>query len=340
MPLPIEVMSAGTWNGIKFSVNDLKEMAENFGKLKDVIKPPIKLGHTKDETGSPAFGWISDLKVTGRKLVAYAEDIPEILINAIKKRLYRRVSSEVFFDYVYDGKKYGKVFSALALLGAETPAVKDLEDLQAYLSQNTENGTFGRLMVFSMPEQTDDNNNSKGNEDMDVKELEKKLNALTDKVATFSDENVSLKAENKKLKKEQSDAAAKAFEDLKVKNQDALKTFCDDQVKAGKMLPAQRDALVGKVCFSESGNVVIEFDQFKNYVGLAEKVLDKKQVAEGGDGKKGTFADVQEEVDTKVRTFMAEKGEKDYSIALDAVLDSDSDLANRYTEDYAIKKEA
>jgi regulator of replication initiation timing len=339
MPLPIEVMSPGTWNGTKFTIEDLKEMAANFVKLKDVIKPPLKLGHTKDETGKPAFGWISDLKVIGSKLMAYADDIPELLMKAIKKKLYRRVSSEVFFDYVYDGKKYGRVFSGLALLGAETPAVKDLEDLQAYLTQNTDKGTFGKLMVFSMPENI--NNNSKRKEIMplELKDLEKKLELFSDKLDTVSKENVSLKIENDKLKKEKTDSEAKAFEDLKVKSKGDLKSFCDDQVKAGKMLPAQRDALVGKICFSESGNVTIEFDEFKKFVELTGKILEKKEKVEDGKSGDEKFTDVQEEVDHLVTVYMREKKEEDYAAALNVVLE-DKDLAKRYTGDFAIRKEA
>jgi len=339
MTLQIEVMSAGTWNGIKFTIDDLKAMAGNFAKLKEVIKPPIKLGHSADKVGDPALGWISDLKVVGRKLMAYADDIPEILMNAIKKKLYRRVSCEVFFDYKYDGKEYGKVFSALAFLGAETPAVKDLEDLQAYLTQNTENGTFGKLMVFSRPNQTDNNKSKKGNVEMD-KEIQAKLDAFSDKLNTVSEENAGLKAENKKLKAKQKETEAKAFKDLKEKTKGDLKSFCDAQVKEGKMLPAQRDALIGEVCFSDSGDVVIEFSQFKDYVKLAEKVLDKKQSAQDKGNDKENFTDVQDEVDRKVKKFMAEKGEKDYTIAMDAVLDADKDLADRYSDDYAIGKEA
>lgn len=336
MNLPIEVMSPGTWNNTKFTIDDLKEMAANFTKLKDVIKPPIKLGHTKDETGKPAFGWISDLKVVGSKLMAYADDIPELLLSAIKKKLYRRVSSEVFFDYKYDGKSYGKVFSALALLGAEAPAVKDLEDLQAYLTQNTEKGTFGKLVVFSSPDNFNDD--SKRKEAMELKELEKKLESLTTKMVTLSEENAAVRVENEKLKKDKTDQEAKTFADLKVKSEGDLKTFCDDQVKAGTMLPAQRDALIGKICFAEDGNVTISLEEFKAYVGLGGKILEKKEKVKDDKKNAETFTDVQEEVDHKTTAYMTEHKEDNYQVAFYAVLDADTDLAKRYNSDYAAKE--
>lgn len=341
--LPIEVMSVGTWNDIKFNLSDLKEMASNFQKLKGVIKPPIKLGHTKghttDETGAPAYGWIESLKVVGNKLLAYADNIPKLLLNAIKAKSYRRVSSEIYFDYEYNGKKYGKVFSALALLGAEAPAVKDLEDLQAYLTQNTENGTFGKVMAFSAPSEFKIDED-KG-EDMESKEFQAKLDDITNKLAKLTEANTTLAAENEKLKSDKDKMKKQAFEDLKTKNKDSLQAFCDEQVEAGKMLPAQRDALIkdDTLCFSEKGEVTITLEQFKGFVTLAEKVLDKKQRAkeDGGDGE--TFHDVQTEVDAKVTKFMADKNEKDYTVAMEAVLDADKDLAKRYSNNYAAREE-
>lgn len=334
---PIEVMSTGVWNGHTFTPADLSEMANNFKKLTDIVKPPIKLGHTKDETGAPAFGWIKDLKVIGNKLVAYAVDIPDMLMKAIKKKAYRRVSSEVFLDFKYNGKNYGKVFSALALLGAETPAVKDLDDLQAYLTQNTDNGTFGKLLAFSAPSdfnyQDDGENNS-----MDNDKIQTKLEKITDQLATLTDQNATLKKENDALKSEREATKVEQFKAQKKTAKSALVLFCDEKVKAGTMLPAQRDLLCGddaKVEFTEAGEVIISFDQFKAFSELGGKVLDKKQHSESGDKGGGSFANVQAEVDAKVKLYMAEQKEKDYQVALDYVLDTDADLAKRYVDDYA-----
>lgn len=339
--LPIEVLSVGVWKGFKFTLPDLKEMAANFIKLKDIIKPPIKLGHTKDETGAPAYGWISDLKVKGNKLIAYAVDMPPILLKAIKARRYRRVSSEVFTEYHFNGTKYGKVFSALALLGAEAPAVKDLEDLQAYLTQNPdEHGTFEKIMAFDAPSEfqfMDD----EGDNDMKPEEIQEKLDKITGQLTTLTATNTTLKAENKDLKAKLEKQEKKAFSELKDSNAQALKTFCDEQVKEGRMLPAQRDILCrdgDKLCFTDTGDITIGLEQFKKYVELTGKVLDKKQHAEGGDGNKESFTDVQQEVDTKTLKFMADKGEKDYTIALDAVLDADQDLAKRYSDSFAVRE--
>ena len=44
-----EIFSVGTWNGDKYTVADLQDMVANFNALKDEIKPPIKLGHNKEQ---------------------------------------------------------------------------------------------------------------------------------------------------------------------------------------------------------------------------------------------------------------------------------------------------
>lgn len=335
---PIEVMSTGVWNGFTFTLDDLKEMAANFLKLRDVIKPPIKLGHTKDETGAPAYGWVDDLKVQGRKLIAYVADMPELLRRAIKAKRYRRVSSEVFFEFEYGGKKYGKVFSALALLGAEAPAVKDLEDLQAYLSQNTENGTFEKIMAFDSP--SDFHLIEFEMEDtMKPEEIEAKLKVFEDKITALTTENAQLKSDKEAAEKAKSEIEAKQFEDKKAAKAAEFKAFCDEQVKAGKMTPAQRDALIkeSNIKFTDDGDVIVPMELFKAHVKLADKVLDTKQRVEGGDNGGEDYANVQEEVNAKVQEFM-DKKDIGYVEALERVLDSDKDLAKRYTSNYAARE--
>ena len=142
-----EIFSVGTWNGDKYTVKDLQELADNFSALNGEIKPPIKLGHNDDginktvSDGQPALGWAEGLFVKGNKLIASFKKVPEVVYEAIKKGLYRRVSSEIYMKYKSKtGKIYGKVLAGVALLGADIPAVKDLADLKAYLCQAPDAG--------------------------------------------------------------------------------------------------------------------------------------------------------------------------------------------------------
>ena len=336
MAFPVEVMSVGTWNKTKFTIKDLKEIAKNFGLLKEVIKPPIKLGHSGDQTGKPALGWVTDLKVQGEKLVAYLDNIPEILMKAIQKKLYRRVSSEIIFGFKYNGKKYGRVFSGLALLGAEMPAVKDLEDLTAFLTQTSE-GEFEKIEVFVLQ----DNNPKKESEyEMDPKQFQEQLDKLNNKITEFT---VQLKDKEQKIKSLEGDLAkrdadAKKFAEENLQNE--VSVFCEAQVKAGVMLPAQRDLIIGDkavgLVFAD-GSVAVPFEAFKKFVEGGEKKRDDQRYTQDDDrNKRKAFKDPQVEVDKLAVEYMEKSGEKDYGVAMEHVLSDPENkkLAKAYTDDF------
>lgn len=144
--LRMEVFATGNHGGMEWSFEDLDEIAANFTKLGQFVKPAIKLGHDSKQIlaqkdGQPSLGWIASLERVGNKLVATATDVPTALKDLIKKRRYARVSSELYpkFEATNAEKNLktgvtGKVLSAVALLGADVPAVKNLQDLQAFLA--------------------------------------------------------------------------------------------------------------------------------------------------------------------------------------------------------------
>jgi len=162
----VEIFAVGTWNGMKFSQDDLSAIAENTNNLltKKEHKPPVKLGHNDEQIldqgdGQPALGWITNFSIEGDKLKADFEDVPDILVSAIEKKLFKQVSVEM--EHI---KTVGWIVTAAAVLGADLPAVKTLEDLSAFLSdidsskpgQSTQL-TFSepKLKKETMPEETD-----------------------------------------------------------------------------------------------------------------------------------------------------------------------------------------
>lgn len=131
----VEIFAVGTWNGMKFVQDDLREIADNFVKLSNEIKAPLKFGHAEDQTllgqddGDFALGWVKTVRVAEDKLLADFTDVPQIVNDAISKKLFRQVSVEM--DFI---RHTGWALTAVALLGADLPAVTKLEDLQAFLS--------------------------------------------------------------------------------------------------------------------------------------------------------------------------------------------------------------
>jgi hypothetical protein len=147
-----EIFSTGTWNGDKYSEADLQDIADNFNKLSDTVKPPVRLGHRSLE-GQPALGWVKSLKRVGSKLIATLSDVPQVIYDSIRTGGFKRVSSEIYLKYKprsgsFIGKTFNHVLKAVALLGADIPAVNNLNDLTAYLSQKSDDGSFDRVAAY------------------------------------------------------------------------------------------------------------------------------------------------------------------------------------------------
>jgi len=121
-----EIFSVGEHNGDKYTDADLVEMANAFNSL-DFL-PAIKLGHQRD-IGAPAYGYVSNVRKVGTKLLADFIHLPKEIYDAIKQRRYARVSAEVFWNLKRAGKLYKRAIGAVALLGQEIPGVAGLKPL-------------------------------------------------------------------------------------------------------------------------------------------------------------------------------------------------------------------
>jgi hypothetical protein len=122
----VEIFAAGTHNGDEYTVRDLDEMVRASREVG--FTPPLKAGHA-EVPGAPALGWVERLRRVGTKLVADFVGLPKAVYDAIRKRRYDRVSAEIYWDYERDGRTWGRVLKAVALLGAEIPAVPELRPL-------------------------------------------------------------------------------------------------------------------------------------------------------------------------------------------------------------------
>ena len=125
---------------------ELEQIQASFSKGVPAYVP-IKLGHSSPEhtssvaealglpaavlggegskgVGAATLGKVSSLSLNNGTLVADVE-VPDSVANLVSSGMFTNVSSEIIADY--QGK--GPVLSGLALLGAERPAVMDLEGL-------------------------------------------------------------------------------------------------------------------------------------------------------------------------------------------------------------------
>lgn len=123
----VEIFAPGTHNGDPYTEQDIDDLVSAFGELD--FRPAIKIGHAKDVPGAPAYGWVTNLRKVGGKLVADFESMHDSVITALKDKRYDRVSSEIYFGLKRGGKTFRRALKAVALLGADVPAVAGLTPL-------------------------------------------------------------------------------------------------------------------------------------------------------------------------------------------------------------------
>ncbi len=141
----VEIFAEGTWNGDAYSAKDLDDIVAAFSKVG--FKPPIKAGHEdgqEDATtakrlfGEPALGYVSRIYRQGKKLLADLIDVPRAFANLIKSGAYRRISSEIYWNYKNEGSGsvYPRVLKAVSFLGANIPALTGLKEIESLYKKN------------------------------------------------------------------------------------------------------------------------------------------------------------------------------------------------------------
>lgn len=356
----LEVLSAGTWNAstgrVTVTESDLDEMVSNFAKLQgsNVVKPHLKLGHTEaqkwfgQENGIPVLGWITKVWRVGRKLLADVDSVPDALLDMIRQGRYHNVSSEIILDEIdVQGQKVRNILSAVALLGTEMPAAKDLAGLAAALfSVKLETGIDAKPTTINMEHNMPDLNPALFSQ--------AQLNALieaavTKAVAEFkaktegeiTDLNTQLEVVTKRA--DSAEGSLKKLQEDTVKAE-ATRTV-DDAIKAGKLPPKMRDAALALM----SAQGVVKFGEGEKspalvFKDLLEGLSANVQLKELGSGKNNEHsvgdvgATVAKELDTKIKKLQGESGgatKLGYADAMKQVLDADPDLKARYAEQAA-----
>ena len=309
----IEVFAVGTWNNTKITEKDIDDIVNGTNEIIDKVKPFVKLGHDDKQkllqnSGLPAGGWITRLKRKGQKILVDIADVPQKLYELISKGAYKRISSEILWDYTEPStkRKYNKVLSAIAFLGADLPAVTNLEDIAALYSDANKDAQIILYEDEQNKKKVNDKNIKKGSEwimpnGIKVQELEgKKFVALEDYEAIELE-----KAEADKMKKDYEEAQAKLKkyeEEQKRLKEEARKKdiekFIADNCSETTMhfLPKQKDIVMtlmesfdneNKWEFTEAGNTkeLTQAELFKMFIELQPNMaVDKfKELSSGGD---------------------------------------------------------
>ncbi|TWS22276.1 hypothetical protein FK268_19915 [Tsukamurella sputi] len=111
-------------------------------------RPVLKIGHADPvNDGAPSFGWIENLALTegGTCLVGDLAGVPQWLAAAMPTA-YPSRSIEAVAGYVdADGTTWPWVLDGLALLGATTPAMGNLDEIRELVTASRTRTTARRV---------------------------------------------------------------------------------------------------------------------------------------------------------------------------------------------------
>ena len=345
--IDVEVFAVGQWNGMDFTKEDLNLIANAFNNLKDYHDVPVKFGHNDEQPltdGQPALGWVADIWVSGKTLLAKLVDVPDIVHKALKKKLYKKISIELDMGVEHKDSYYPWVLSGVALLGADIPAVNVLADLQAYMGRDDNALSFKKRVFFNYTKDAGENKKHRRDSmDEEVIALKEEVATFKLKVTALESENAKLVTENHDLKKQDIERRAeyKVWQDSEKTRQtkearDLLKAQLDQAVKENKIAPFTREDLLRDYdeANDEDKNVVVVT------VNKLMKTIDSNPAYFGAQQarEKDNQQREEEELDAsaivtkRTHEYMAKHGEKKFTIAKQAVLKADKVLAERYTK--------
>jgi cation transport regulator ChaB len=339
----VEVFGTGEWNKHKITDEDLDNIVNGTNEIIDKLKPKVKLGHDDKQeilqkSGLPAGGWITKLKKVGNKILVDIKEVPKVLYELIKNGAYKRISSEILYDYTEPStkKKYKKVLSAIAFLGADLPAITNLKDIAA-LYDADENAN---LIIYEKQEKIKRKEVIYIMADgLKITEVDgKKFVAVEDfeKITKEAGENKDYKVKFETEEKKAKEAEGKLNKISKEKREAEIKTFIDTHCseKDMRFLPKQKEVLMTLIG-STSDEKKIKFMVDSKEIELSQRELLEKfielqpnfsdkifaELSKGGE-KEEEGKDKLTPEEKKVQKYMAEHKDVSYRDAVLAVLES------------------
>lgn len=317
----VEIFKVGNWNGDAYSESDLDKIVEAYSAVG--FTPPVKVGHVKDPAAR-AYGWVRNVRRKGAKLLADFHDVPEEIYSAIKDRAFDAVSSEIFWNLKRDGKVFPRALKAVALLGAEVPAVSGLAPLREVVHQTIPVAGFDRVSEYTI--QPEEWNMA------EIAELQKQLAELQRNYAAEVSKNDALSARVGEMEEQKrKETVAKKVEAVTVP---ALRTA----FHALYDLASRSDAT--KVAEYAQGDKTLEVNTEAALDLLVAQINQTgaklfAELSAAGDKtrpERSAFDNPALEVDKRTREHMAKNGVKDYNEAMSVVLNADPALKTAYAK--------
>jgi hypothetical protein len=234
----------------------------------------------------------------------------------------------------FNGKQFTNVLTAVALLGAELPAVKGLKDLAATLFTEEPEDIFQgdkiELKEQDMPFSQEQVDTLVGAAVAKAKdEAKAEFTVQLDAVTVERDDAIK--------GKETAQASLRTYE-ADVEKQTAT-AMVDKAIAEGKILPAQKEAALafalsvkGSVKFGDKETSASQL--FSEFIDALPAKVDLSEQGEGNAGDKNTFTSAADQVDAlaKAKVSASPDGKMDYATARQIVLSEDAALKTRYIQ--------
>jgi len=338
------VFETGTWNGIEITGAILDSLVQSFQAMANAGKIPLKLGHNDEQKvtdGQPAIGWVSNLWREGTSLFATFTGMPAVVMDAIKAKLYKFVSIEMLLDVEWNGSRWPAVLDAVALLGADRPAVTALKELEGLTAMSRQLSAMrvGARAAFTQADPFPNYGERKAMDEAQIKaaidaalapvkaeatQLREQFTVQGTKLKDAETENARLKAQLEETRKRERDQKIAA-------NKERFKKLADVQVRAGKVTPAKRDEFTAKYLKDEAAYESLDFDLVEIVFGKPEdpKVNDNRSRFSSPDATaiEQRAEELNKERRKRVREYQAAHPGADIFQANAAVMRADPDLA-------------
>lgn len=254
-----DIFSAGKWNGKVFTEDDLDNIVKSFEFFALAGRVPLKFGHNTEQPltdGQPALGWVQRIWREGKKLKADFSDVPGVLWDAIKAGRYKFISVELLRDVNAGTRVVPLVLDAVALLGADVPAVGTLNDLQA-LTMSARHTEYAERLSFTQSlTKGDEKHMAEDNTDLkaQLEEMQRQL-ALANAKATQNEEKYTrLDADVKKKEVEQ--------------HRTAIKNMLEDAVRDKRIQSSARERFMRRfrIDTDDAGVMLIPLSDVESYI--------------------------------------------------------------------------
>lgn len=350
----VEIMRTGTFRPggaaagreIVIGIEELDQMVASFEALQPIggFTPVLKLGHAEAQrfmgqtSGAPNLGIVGKIFREGEKVLANFLNVPDAVVDLIRQKRFANVSVEVVPNLEFDGKSFSQVLTAVALLGAELPAVKGLKELASVLFTEVEVKPIQADNIVSYEQETEPMTVTYTQEQHDAL-LEAAVSKAVDTAkAEYADTAERLTAERDEAVESVKTVKTKFAEYTDQVAKADAETMVDEAIKAGKLLPKQKEAalafatnLTGTVTFGDTDKSMRVM--FAEFLGAMPPKVDTSEKGAGStDDQDGNdYANAGLKVDELARKAMTENGKLSYADARSLVLEGDADLKAAYS---------